>query len=587
MPRRAPRDYYSEEEEIYEAPRRQKRSTARAPAAADDEEYYVRKRGKSKSRIPVAAAPPVEEFERLRVRDRAPSQPQPPVPPPMPLGVRYGPAMDMEGFAFRRGKGDVGGKKGKKGRKSKSAPVSEESESEDDDEEVRVKHVKRPKSKSKTRRREIEEEDEEEEVVYKEKKKGGKKAKGKKEKYVEASETESSSEEEDDEEYAVPVRRNGQHMVAPVSVPDDDDDSEEEIVHRRKKKGKAPVDPEYERATRKASKRGKEETVRYPSVPKMKSRRRDETESETETESESETTSDDSDDDGIVVRKSERRGRSKGKKSKHRKDESSGSPNLREPSMSRKRRQKFIDTGTVSQTLKNDCSLPIEYEMVKPTRAQSPDFPRSKSKKGRRSKDDMFIEPFDPYANWPPVETSSKKKKSKAKAIQPRARSADRDVSRDIGRRMKDARNARDDLEVDLYSRRKAHYPAADFVPPKAGALVAPKSRQRVRGTSMSEMGWPQPAGRKLKYLPEEESSSEESSEDEKATPYLGTKPKHQAPAQKDRLWTEITKDLVVREAIERAGYEYEETDQFYYIFAYLHYVRSTVQTSISFSLPS
>ena len=150
----------------------------RAAAVPDDEEYYVRKRGKSKSRIPAAVAPPVEDFERLRVRDRAPSQPQPPVPPPMPLGVRYGPAMDMEGFAFRRGKGDVG-KKGKKGRNNKSAPVSEESESED--EEVRVKHVKRPRSKSKTRRREIEEEDEEEEV-YKEKKKGGKRAKGKKEK---------------------------------------------------------------------------------------------------------------------------------------------------------------------------------------------------------------------------------------------------------------------------------------------------------------------------------------------------------------------------------------------------------------------
>ena len=571
MPRRAPRDYYSEEEEIYEAPRRQKRPTRPAvPAApADDEEYYVRKRGKSKSRIPVAAPPPVEEFERLRVRDRAPSQPQPPVPPPMPLGVRYGPAMDMEGFAFRRGKGDVGGKKGKKGQKSKSAPVSEEEEEEEDDEEVRVKHVKRPKSKSKSRRREIEEDDE---VVYKEKKKGGKKAKGKKEKYVEASETETSSEEEE-EEYAVPVRRGGRPMVAPMPV-DDEDSSEEEVMHKRKKKGKMPVEPEYERVTRKASKRGKE-TVRYPSVPKMKSHRRDETESETETESESETTSDDSDDE-IVVRKSERRGRSKGNKAKHRKDDSSGSPNLRAPSMSRKRRQKFIDTGMIPLIAysQKSYSLSLEYEMIKPTRAQSPDFPRSKSKKGGRPKDDMFIEPFDPYANWPPVETSSKKKKSKAKAIQPRARSADRDVSRDYGRRMKDARNARDDLEVDLYSRRKAHYPAADFVPPKAGALVAPKSR-RGRGTSMSEMGWPQPAGRKLKYLPEE-SSSEESSEDEKPTPYLGTKPKHQAPAQKDRLWTEITKDLVVREAIERAGYEYEETDQFYYIFAYLHYVRPT-----------
>jgi len=37
--------------------------------------------------------------------------------------------------------------------------------------------------------------------------------------------------------------------------------------------------------------------------------------------------------------------------------------------------------------------------------------------------------------------------------------------------------------------------------------------------------------------------------------------------------WTEITKDLVCREAIEQLGYEYEETDWFYYIVEYLSYV--------------
>ncbi|KAL4925748.1 uncharacterized protein BDV17DRAFT_178097 [Aspergillus undulatus] len=45
---------------------------------------------------------------------------------------------------------------------------------------------------------------------------------------------------------------------------------------------------------------------------------------------------------------------------------------------------------------------------------------------------------------------------------------------------------------------------------------------------------------------------------------YIGIKDRH------ERLWTEITKDLVVREAIERAGYEYEEMDSVYYIFSYL-----------------
>jgi len=37
-------------------------------------------------------------------------------------------------------------------------------------------------------------------------------------------------------------------------------------------------------------------------------------------------------------------------------------------------------------------------------------------------------------------------------------------------------------------------------------------------------------------------------------------------------MWTEITKDLVIREAIEEMGYEYEETEFFYYIMTYLRY---------------
>lgn len=38
-------------------------------------------------------------------------------------------------------------------------------------------------------------------------------------------------------------------------------------------------------------------------------------------------------------------------------------------------------------------------------------------------------------------------------------------------------------------------------------------------------------------------------------------------------MWTEITKDLVVREAIEQLGYDYEETEYFFYIIQYLSYV--------------
>lgn len=47
----------------------------------------------------------------------------------------------------------------------------------------------------------------------------------------------------------------------------------------------------------------------------------------------------------------------------------------------------------------------------------------------------------------------------------------------------------------------------------------------------------------------------------------------------KDERWTEITKELVVREAIERMGYEHEEMRHSYYIFSYLEPVRSYAQS--------
>lgn len=42
----------------------------------------------------------------------------------------------------------------------------------------------------------------------------------------------------------------------------------------------------------------------------------------------------------------------------------------------------------------------------------------------------------------------------------------------------------------------------------------------------------------------------------------------------RDKMWTEITKDLVIKEAVDEMGYEYEETDDFFYVIEYLRYVR-------------
>ena len=46
---------------------------------------------------------------------------------------------------------------------------------------------------------------------------------------------------------------------------------------------------------------------------------------------------------------------------------------------------------------------------------------------------------------------------------------------------------------------------------------------------------------------------------------------------QRNGLWTEITKDLVVKEAIERSGFEYEETVSSYYVFSYLQFVSECI----------
>lgn len=51
-------------------------------------------------------------------------------------------------------------------------------------------------------------------------------------------------------------------------------------------------------------------------------------------------------------------------------------------------------------------------------------------------------------------------------------------------------------------------------------------------------------------------------------------------PPPPKEMWTEITKDLVTREAIEEMGYEYEETKWFFYIMDYLRYVSTACSTT-------
>ena len=55
--------------------------------------------------------------------------------------------------------------------------------------------------------------------------------------------------------------------------------------------------------------------------------------------------------------------------------------------------------------------------------------------------------------------------------------------------------------------------------------------------------------------------------------------------SKKDRMWTEITKDLVSLEAIKERGYEFEETEKYYYVMEYLRYVCLQLPFTLTFVL--
>lgn len=112
------------------------------------------------------------------------------------------------------------------------------------------------------------------------------------------------------------------------------------------------------------------------------------------------------------------------------------------------------------------------------------------------------------------------------------------------------------------------------------GIVDVPPGTERVRmdgqGGGNQEITWQRYNGvRRSKFHPDGRPDGYYSGEVDRPSAaggqFGGRYGKQRDPA--DGLWTEITKDLVVKEAIEEMGYEFEETDDFYYIIAYLKYV--------------
>lgn len=125
------------------------------------------------------------------------------------------------------------------------------------------------------------------------------------------------------------------------------------------------------------------------------------------------------------------------------------------------------------------------------------------------------------------------------------------------------SRNALDEIEEDSYRRRGSEAPLNDSAA-EEWAIVDPPPRSRM--TVDREITQRRYSRERRARLPPGDGILSED-ETDSGRRYVG------GTNRKERLWTEVTKDLVVREAIERAGYEYEETEFFYYIFDYLQYV--------------
>lgn len=126
------------------------------------------------------------------------------------------------------------------------------------------------------------------------------------------------------------------------------------------------------------------------------------------------------------------------------------------------------------------------------------------------------------------------------------------------------------DQEAEYYNRKalERSYPGEGYNgATKDWAIVdVPPGTNRVRmdgiGGGAQEITWQRYNGvRRSKFI---------SGDEEAATDFGNPGPVKGRP--KD-MWTEITKDLVCKEAIDSMGYAYEETDDFFYVMEYLRYV--------------
>ena len=190
------------------------------------------------------------------------------------------------------------------------------------------------------------------------------------------------------------------------------------------------------------------------------------------------------------------------------------------------------------------------------------------------------------------------------------SRNVSRDVSREVSTRRRDhstvSRRYDDDVsaEADYYNRRVASraYPgeAWNGATKDWGLVDIPPGTEKVRmdgtGGGRQEITWERYNGeRRGKFYTGDRAYEEEWGNGAPAPPPAPLPPPERSRDEvretritntritegntptrgktRDRMWTEISKDLVIKEAVEERGYEFEETDEYFYVMEYLRYV--------------
>ena len=142
--------------------------------------------------------------------------------------------------------------------------------------------------------------------------------------------------------------------------------------------------------------------------------------------------------------------------------------------------------------------------------------------------------------------------------------------------------------ESDFYARKtseRAYIGEAHNGATQDWAIVdVPPGTNRVKmdgvGGASEEVTWQRYNGvRRSRFIPDQEREHAPEPQMDRRK-YVGMRPKT------DNMWTEITKDLVIKDALDGAGYDYEETEFFFYVMEYLRYVRSPSSLKLSLHFP-